>query len=125
MAKISEKIEFSPTYSVLLSSKVIKEHFIVRANVLGISIKEICFYCDLDYDIISRRYIQRTDARISADLTEGHIRKLLGFLGMKTTVMCSMKPRDEVRENIRIASQKKKLGYKLYNEQDKKPSNKK
>ena len=125
MAKVPDKIEFSTTYSVLLSSKEIKLKFITRANVLGISVKEICFYCDLDYDIIDRRWIQRTDPRISPELTEGHIRKLLGFVGMETTVICVMKKKDKVRESIRIASQKRKLGYKLYNEQDKKPSRKK
>ena len=125
MAKVPDKIEFSTTYSVLLSSKEIKLAFIKRANILGISIEEICFYCDLDYDIINRRYIQRTNARISPELTEGHVRKLIGFVGMQTTIMCSMKKQDEVKESIRIASQKRKLGYKLYNEQDKKPSRKK
>jgi len=125
LAKVPDKIEFSTTYSVLLSSKEIKLKFITRANVLGISVKEICFYCDLDYDIIDRRWIQRTDPRISPELTEGHIRKLLGFVGMETTVICVMKKKDKVRESIRIASQKRKLGYKLYNEQDKKPSRKK
>lgn len=105
-----------------MASKELKVAFVKRCNALGISIKDVCFFCDLEYKVIRNRYINRSNNRSSVELGEADIRKLLSFVGMEIQVMCTMKKIDSVRQSIKDISQEKKLSARLHYGKDKKPT---